>query len=223
MSQYSRNERNANAGLVVGIEPADFPLETAAWQAAFGEEDGGRLAAEAQALAQTHPPKIHPLAGIVMQRELESRAFAAGGASYEAPAQLVGDFLAGRPSTALGTVTPSYKPGIKLGDLANVLPAYAIAAMREALPVFGRKIRGYDMADAVLTGVETRTSAPLRITRNSDLSIDEEEADDLLETIEQELRRRERQAHGDLVHDVDAAREAVEPGPGQLHPQPRGV
>ena len=166
MSQYSRNERNANAGLVVGIEPADFPLETAAWQAAFGEEDGGRLAAEAQALAQTHPPKIHPLAGIVMQRELESRAFAAGGASYEAPAQLVGDFLAGRPSTALGTVTPSYKPGIKLGDLANVLPAYAIAAMREALPVFGRKIRGYDMADAVLTGVETRTSAPLRITRN---------------------------------------------------------
>ena len=166
MSQYSRNERNANAGLVVGIDPTDFPLDKSAWQAAFGDEDGKNLAAEARALARLQPPRTHPLAGVVLQRDLESRAFAAGGASYEAPGQLVGDFLAGRPSTAFGTVTPSYRPGVRLGDLATVLPDYAVAAMREALPVFGRKIRGYDMADAVMTGVETRTSAPLRITRN---------------------------------------------------------
>jgi len=168
MSQYSRNERNANAGLVVGIDTADFPLDTAAWQAAFGEEDGATLAAEATALAAQTPPQPHPLAGIVLQRALESRAYEAGGASYEAPGQLVGDFLAGRPSTALGGVLPSYKPGVKLGDLATVLPAYAVEAMREALPVFGRKIRGYDRADAVMTGVETRTSSPLRITRGDD-------------------------------------------------------
>ncbi len=168
MSQYSRNERNANAGLVVGIDTADFPLDTAAWQAAFGEADGAALAAEAAALAAQQPPQAHPLAGIVLQRALESRAYEAGGASYEAPGQLVGDFLAGRPSTALGGVLPSYKPGVKLGDLATVLPAYAVEAMREALPVFGRKIRGYDRADAVMTGVETRTSSPLRITRGDD-------------------------------------------------------
>ena len=122
-------------------------------------------AAEAAALAARTPPQAHPLAGIVLQRALESRAYEAGGASYEAPGQLVGDFLAGRPSTDLGAVAPSYKPGVKLGDLATVLPGYAVQAMREALPVFGRKIRGYDMADAVMTGVETRTSSPLRITR----------------------------------------------------------
>ena len=168
MSQYSRNERNANAGLVVGIDTADFPLDVAAWQAAFGEADGAALAAEAAALAAQHPPQAHPLAGIVLQRALESRAYEAGGASYEAPGQLVGDFLAARPSTAFGGVLPSYKPGVKLGDLANVLPAYAVEAMREALPVFGRKIRGYDRADAVMTGVETRTSSPLRITRGDD-------------------------------------------------------
>jgi len=168
MSQYSRNERNANAGLVVGIDAADYPLDRAAWQAAFGEAEGVMLADEAAALARQTPPQPHPLAGIVLQRALESRAFEAGGASYDAPGQLVGDFLAARPSTAFGTVAPSYKPGVKLGDLATVLPAYAVQAMREALPVFGRKIRGYDMADAVMTGVETRTSSPLRITRGDD-------------------------------------------------------
>ena len=170
MSQYSRNERNANAGLVVGIEPADFPQsfphDAPLWTAAFGDIDGPRYAAQATALAAES--KTHPLAGIVLQRELEARAYQLGGSSYEAPGQLVGDFLAQRPSRALGEVVPSYQPGVRLGDLAPALPAYAIEAMREALPVFGRKIQGYDMADAVLTGVETRTSSPLRITRGDD-------------------------------------------------------
>ncbi|WP_439113605.1 NAD(P)/FAD-dependent oxidoreductase [Hydrogenophaga sp.] len=170
MSQYSRNERNANAGMVVGIEPADFPQtfpqDTPLWTAAFGDTDGARYASEAQALAAQG--QTHPLAGIVLQRELEARAYALGGGTYEAPGQLVGDFVAQQPSTALGTVEPSYQPGVKLGDLAPALPAYAIEAMREAIPVFGRKIKGYDMKDAVLTGVETRTSAPLRITRGPD-------------------------------------------------------
>ncbi|MGV0960224.1 MAG: NAD(P)/FAD-dependent oxidoreductase [Limnohabitans sp.] len=168
MSQYSRNERNANAGMVVGIDPPDYPMEATAWQAAFGEAAGAQLAQEALALSRQHPPAPHPLAGIVLQRQLETRAFEVGGANYEAPGQLVGDFLAKRPSTAWGSVVPSYKPGVKLGDLADVLPAYAITAMREALPVFGRKIKGYDMADAVMTGVETRTSSPLRIPRGDD-------------------------------------------------------
>ena len=169
MSQYSRKERNANAGLVVGIEPADYPLDTPAWQAAFGQFEGAQLANEARALAGQTPPKSHPLAGIVLQRTLESRAFDVGGGNYEAPGQLVGDFLAGEPSTLFGAVQPSYQPGVKLCDLSRVLPGYAVKAIREALPVFGRKIRGYDMADAVLTGVETRTSSPLRITRGDDL------------------------------------------------------
>jgi uncharacterized protein len=168
MSQYSRNERNANAGMVVAIDPPDYPLDTAAWQAAFGEQDGAQLAQEAQALAALQPPQAHPLAGIVLQRELETRAFEVGGSNYEAPGQLVGDFLAQRPSTTWGSVQPSYKPGVKLVDLADVLPGYAVEAMREALPVFGRKIKGYDMADAVMTGVETRTSSPLRIPRGDD-------------------------------------------------------
>ena len=140
MSQYSRNERNANAGIVVGITPADFP----------GGADAG------------------PLAGITLQEQLESHAFELGGGTYEAPAQRVGDFLAGRPSTALGSVTPSYKPGVKLVDLASALPDYAITAMREALPVFDAQIQGFAMPDAVLTGVETRTSSPLRIPRGDD-------------------------------------------------------
>jgi uncharacterized FAD-dependent dehydrogenase len=165
MSQYSRNERNANAGMVVGIEPSDFPLDTAAWIAAFGESTGSALAQDAAQMAAQRPPQVHPLAGIVLQRQLESRAFQVSGESYEAPGQLVGDFLAQRPSTQLGSVVPSYKPGICLGDLAQVLPAYAIDAMREALPVFGRKIKGFDMHDAVMTGVETRTSSPLKISR----------------------------------------------------------
>ena len=136
MSQYSRNERNANAGIVVGISPADYP--------------GG------------------PLAGIEFQRQLESHAFTLGGSNYQAPGQLVGDFIDGKPSTQLGSVEPSYKPGVLLGDLHSALPAYAIAAMREAIPVFGKKIRGFDRHDAVLTGVETRTSSPVKISRGDD-------------------------------------------------------
>ena len=159
MSQYSRNERNANAGIVVGITPADYPTDAAAFHAAFGDSvDPQKRPADA----------FHPLAGIVMQRELESHAYVLGGGTYEAPGQLVGDFIADTPSTALGSVVPSYKPGVKLGSLASALPAYAIAAIREALPVFGKKIKGFDRPDAVLTGVETRTSAPLRITRGDD-------------------------------------------------------
>jgi uncharacterized FAD-dependent dehydrogenase len=137
MSQYSRNERNANAGIVVGIEPAaDFP--------------GG------------------PLAGVVLQEALETKAFELGGRDYCAPGQLVGDFLKGVTSTALGEVEPSYQPGVKLGDLAPSLPAYAIDAIREALPAFGRQIAGFDREDAILTGIESRTSSPVRITRDAD-------------------------------------------------------
>jgi uncharacterized FAD-dependent dehydrogenase len=169
MSQYSRNERNANAGMVVAIEPSDYPLDNASWQAAFGEQDGLKWAAQAQAMAQQTPKAYHPLAGIVLQRQLESKAFVAGGENYTAPGQLVGDFLAARASKEFGDVVPSYKPGVSLGDLAQVLPSYAIQAMREALPVFGRKIKGYDMKDAVLTGVETRTSSPLKMTRGDNL------------------------------------------------------
>jgi uncharacterized FAD-dependent dehydrogenase len=166
MSQYSRNERNANAGLVVGIDTPDYPLDLEAWVAAFGPDTGARYAQQAQALHAQG--RTHPLAGVVLQRQLESRAFEAGGHDYEAPGQLVGDFLAGQPSTTFGEVLPSYRPGVRLGDLTQVLPDYAVQAMREALPAFGRKIRGYDMADAVMTGVETRTSSPLRITRGED-------------------------------------------------------
>ena len=137
MSQYSRNERNANSGFVVGISPADYGSD-------------------------------HPLAGIELQRQLESAAFVAGGGDYFAPGQRVGDFLTGRASAALGEVIPSYRPGVRPTDLAPLMPAYVIEAMREALPVFGRKIPRYDDPDAVLTGVETRTSAPLRITRGPD-------------------------------------------------------
>ena len=171
MSQYSRNERNANAGIVVGIDPADYPHDEASFVAAFGEADGVRYAAEARALLDGQAPsasRAHPLAGIAFQRKLESAAYVHGGASYDAPGQLVGDFLAARASTALGTVQPSYQPGVKLVDLASSLPAYAIEAIREALPVFGRKIKGFDMADAVLTGVETRTSSPLKLPRGDD-------------------------------------------------------
>ena len=135
MSQYSRNERNANAGIVVGITPEDYP--------------GG------------------PLAGIEFQRAIESKAFELGGGTYEAPGQLVGDFLEGKPSTEFGSVQPSYKPGVHLTDLAESLPAYAIEAIREALPAFEKQIKGFSMKDAVLTGVETRTSSPLRITRRA--------------------------------------------------------
>ena len=135
MSHYSRNERNANAGIVVGITPADFPSSD-------------------------------PLAGMALQRELEMRAFVLGGGNYNAPAQRVGDFLAGRPSTGPGEVIPSYTPGVTWTDLSSLLPDYAIAAIREALPAFARELRGFDLADAVLTGVEVRTSSPIRIPRD---------------------------------------------------------
>ena len=159
MSQYSRNERNANAGIVVGIDPSDYPTDTASFHAAFGDAVN----------PQKRPDDAHhPLSGIVLQRQLESSAYVLGGSTYEAPSQLVGDFLADRTSTTLGSVTPSYKPGVKLGNLSAALPDYAIAAIRDAIPVFGKKIKGFDMGDAVLTGVETRTSSPLRITRGDD-------------------------------------------------------
>jgi uncharacterized FAD-dependent dehydrogenase len=148
MSQYSRNERNANAGIVVGIDPQDYRQD--------GRNDG----------------PVNPLDGMAFQRIWESRAYVLGGSSYEAPGQLVGDFIAGRASTAFGSVLPSYKPGVHLTDLGQPgfesLPPYAIAAVREALPAFERQIKGFSMPDAVLTGVETRTSSPLRITRGRD-------------------------------------------------------
>ncbi|MCA1714168.1 MAG: hypothetical protein LC715_03270, partial [Gammaproteobacteria bacterium] len=139
MSQYSRNERNANAAIVCGITPEDF--------APYG--DG-------------------PLAGIALQRHWEERAFELGGGEYQAPGQLVGDFLHRRPSQAFASVLPSYTPGVRPGDLGQSLPDYAIAAIREALPAFDRQLKGFAMADAALTGVETRTSSPLRITRGVD-------------------------------------------------------
>ncbi|MDT7519382.1 FAD-dependent oxidoreductase [Rhodoferax sp. TBRC 17660] len=169
MSQYSRAERNANVGMVVGIDPPDYPDSEAAFVHAFGPERGKRYAEEAAALKAKDPKAAHPMSGIALQRQLESGAYTLGGSTYEAPGQLVGDFIAAKPSTEFGSVTPSYKPGVKLGDLAPALPAYAIEAMREALPVFGRKIKGFDMADAVLTGVETRTSSPIKIPRGEDL------------------------------------------------------
>ena len=136
MSQYSRNERNANAGIVVGIDPArDYPAG--------------------------------PLAGMVLQEALEARAFELGGGDYSAPGQLVRDFIDGRASAVLGEVEPSYKPGVKLTDLASLLPTEATVAIREALPAFGRQIRGFDRDDAVLTGIESRTSSPVRITRDN--------------------------------------------------------
>jgi len=156
MSQYSRNERNANAGMVVGIDPSDYPTDPAAFEATLGATYG--IENQPQGTA-------HPLAGIVLQRQLESNAYVLGGSNYNAPGQLVGDFIAGRPSQHWGEVEASYKPGVTLGDLHPALPSYAITALREALPAFGCKIKGFDMPDAVLTGVETRTSSPLKITR----------------------------------------------------------
>jgi uncharacterized FAD-dependent dehydrogenase len=139
MSQYSRNERNANAAIVVGVTPADYP----------GIESD-------------------PLAGIEFQRHWESLAFTAGGGDYAAPAQRVGDFLAGRASTHLGSVVPSYTPGVRPADLRACLPDYVVAALRESIKAFGRQIHGFDMDDALLTGVETRSSSPIRVTRGND-------------------------------------------------------
>lgn len=137
MSQYSRNERNANSAIVVGINP---------------DKD--------------YPDNI--FAGIDMQRELESRAYKMGGENYNAPAQLVGDFMQGRASDALGSVVPSYKPGVTLTDLSEALPTFAIAAIREAIPAFDRQIKGFAMSEAVLTGIETRSSSPICIKRGTD-------------------------------------------------------
>jgi len=142
MSQYSRNERNANAAIVVGIEPSDFTPY----------DDSGS-----------------PLAGIALQRALESHAYVLGGENYNAPGQLVGDFIAARASQEFGDVQPSFKPGVTLGSLDSALPDYAIAAIREALPAFDRQIKGFALRDAILTGVETRTSSPVRIKRNERL------------------------------------------------------
>jgi uncharacterized protein len=164
MSQYSRAERNANSGIVVGIDPSDYPTDPAAFEAELGQELGNAV----RHTTHDAPGGYHPLAGLVLQRQLEAHAYTLGGSSYEAPAQLVGDFIADRPSSALGSVEPSYKPGVKMVSLNSALPDYAITAMREALPMFGRKIKGYDMHDAVMTGVETRTSSPLRIAREDD-------------------------------------------------------
>ena len=141
MSQYSRNERNANAAIVVGIDPSDFV-----------PYDGSGS----------------PLAGIALQRHWESVAFELGGGTYEAPGQLVGDFIAGQRSQRFGEVQPSYKPGVHLTDLAGALPDYAIEAIRDAMPAFDRKIKGFARHDAVFTGVETRTSSPVRVRRNDD-------------------------------------------------------
>lgn len=140
MSQYSRAERNANSALVVNVEPEDFPGDY----------------------------RQNPLAGVDFQRHWESQAFLAGGSNYDAPAQRVGDFLAGRPSTVLGQVDPSYQPGVHMTDLSSCAPAFVIDALREAIPAFDRQIHGFAMADAVLTGVETRTSSPIRIKRGDD-------------------------------------------------------
>ncbi len=137
MSQYSRNERNANSAVVVGIDPSDYPG--------------------------------HPLAGVDFQRRLESLAYELGGANYDAPAQKVGDFLKGVSSEGLGSVEPSFKPGIKLTDLSPALPDFCIEALREAIPAFNRKIRGFALEDAILTGIETRTSSPVNIKRGDDL------------------------------------------------------
>lgn len=169
MSQYSRNERNANAGLVVGVDPSDFANDLGAFVEAFGPQDGARYASQAQALRDANPRAVHPLSGINLQRQLESAAYVLGGSDYRAPAQLLGDFLRGVASDKLGSVEPSYQPGVRLTSLHQNLPGYAIDALREALPAFGRQLTGYDRPDAVLTGVETRTSSPLRIPRNEAL------------------------------------------------------
>jgi len=148
MSQYSRNERNANAGIVVGISPQDYRQTPG---------DG----------------TVSPLDGMAFQRHWESRAYELGGGGYLAPGALVGDFIKGQPSTAMGGVQPSYKPGVHFTALADPqrpsLPPYVLAAIREALPAFDKQIPGFSLPDAVLTGVETRTSSPLRITRGKDL------------------------------------------------------
>ncbi len=144
MSQYSRHERNANSAIVVGIDPKDF---------SYGSDTD---------------ESDNILAGVDLQRRLEAFAYKLGGENYDAPVQLVGDFLAGRKSGEHGSVEPSYKPGVTYCDLSETLPPYAIEAIREALPAFEKKIKGFAMEHATLTAVETRTSSPIQITRNKD-------------------------------------------------------
>ncbi len=148
MSQYSRHERNANSAIVVGVNPSDFN----------NENETGEFASERE----------HVLAGIDFQRKLEEKAYFLGGENYDAPVQLVGDFLAGRKSGEHGSVSPSYKPGVRYCDLSQTLPSFAVAAIREAIPAFEKKIKGFSMADATLTAVETRTSSPIQITRDKE-------------------------------------------------------
>lgn len=136
MSAFARDRENINGGLLVGVTPEDFG----------GTDD--------------------PLAGVAFQRRLEAAAYALGGGGYRAPAQRVEDFLAGRPSAGPGRVAPSYRPGVTWTDLRRCLPAFVADAIAEALPILGRKLRGYDSPDAVLTAVESRSSSPIRIPRD---------------------------------------------------------
>jgi len=135
MSEFARDGKNANAALLVGVEPRDFG-------------------------------SAHPLAGMYFQRRLEEAAFRAGGGDYRAPAQLVGDFLKKQVSTAVGNVNPSYRPGVRFADLSAVLPDFVTETMRRAIVEMDGKLRGFAAADAVLTGVETRSSSPIRIMRD---------------------------------------------------------
>ena len=135
MSSNARNLPNANAALLVGIKPEDFPTD-------------------------------HPLAGIELQRKWERRAFELAGADYKAPAQLVEDFLQGRPSKQIGSVKPTYTPGVELTDLKRCLPDYVTQALRNAIPAMDKKLKGFALPDAVLTGIESRSSSPVRITRD---------------------------------------------------------
>jgi uncharacterized protein len=178
MSQYSRNERNANAAIVVGIEPEDFQAQQTQIEEAFQDElqrqIPGTRTLNLNSPSKGHgapldPSWVHPLSGVVLQRRLESEAYVLGGESYHAPAQLVGDFLKDQASSAFAEVLPSYQPGVRLTDLSVALPSYAIQAIREALPVFGQKVSGFDLPGALLTGVETRTSSPLRMLRDETL------------------------------------------------------
>ncbi len=137
MSEYARDQENANSALLVQVNTEDF---------------GGD----------------HPLAGVAFQRKWEEAAFVLGGKDYHAPCQLVGDFLNGRPSTEIGKIKPSYVPGVVPTDLRECLPDFVIESMKEALPEFDKKLKGFAMADALMTGVETRSSAPIRIERHEE-------------------------------------------------------
>jgi uncharacterized FAD-dependent dehydrogenase len=187
MSQYSRNERNANAGIVVGINPEDFDFDVLGRPLLADKDRGDPLAPNrGDPLA---PNRGDPLAGMRFQRALESGAYVLGGSTYEAPGQLVGDFVKGIASTALGSVEPSYKPGVHLTDLGNPLqpslPMYAIHAIREAIPAFAQQIAGFDMHDAMLTGIETRTSAPIRIKRHDERRVPTRQSADTAARTEQ--------------------------------------